>query len=66
MLLPSDAVGTLLGAYANTDSALESRALGWAALFGLMFLEIGREGPAAYARMGARTLESVLAYASAA
>lgn len=66
MLLPPDAVGSFLGAYENADPSLEARALGWATLFGLMFREIGLEGPASYAKVGARTLESVLAYASAA
>ena len=57
MLLPADAVSVLLAAYAGIDPALEARALGWAVLFGLMFVSIGLEGRPTYAAVGRRTIE---------
>jgi len=64
MFLAPDVVQTFLGSYRHTDTSLVARALGWAALFGMMFTEIGVDGPAPYAVVGSRTLERVLAFAS--
>lgn len=64
MLLDPSMVDHLLDSYGSDDPALPARALGWAALFAVMFLEIGLRGPPGYSLVGERALGSVLAYAS--
>ncbi len=45
MFLAPEVVQTFLGWYQHTDPSLVARALGWATLFGIMFTEIGVDGP---------------------
>jgi aminoglycoside phosphotransferase (APT) family kinase protein len=57
MLLPPAAVPVFAGAYGDMDADLVARALGWAALFGLMLLAIGLDDRPTYEPIGRRTLE---------
>jgi aminoglycoside phosphotransferase (APT) family kinase protein len=62
MLLPSSALDIFLAAYGGIDDALERRSLGWAALFGLNFVDIGLRHRASYETVGRATLDRVIDY----
>jgi len=63
MLLPPSAMRAFVAAYGDIAPDLEDRALGWAVLFGLMFLEIGIADPRpASEAVGRATLAHVLAH----
>lgn len=64
MLVAPDALAPFLDAYVDADDDLVRRALGWAALFGLMFVQLGVEGRAHYERIGRRTLENVTLFSA--
>ncbi len=63
MLLPEESIPLALHTYGNDDAALIARSLGWAALFGLFFVELGLEGRESYMNVGTRTME-VLSHCS--
>jgi aminoglycoside phosphotransferase (APT) family kinase protein len=64
LLLPPDGVDAFAAEYGAFSPALEARSLGWASLFGLMFVELGTHGRATYERIGRATLERVLSRSS--
>ena len=64
MLVTPDALDEFLHAYGKNDRDLVARALGWATLFGLMFVQLGAEGRAHYERIGRRTLENVTGFSA--
>jgi len=59
MLLPETSVDLLLSTYGGADRRLVTRALGWAVLFGLFFLEIGLGARATYYDVGLATIRRV-------
>ena len=61
MLLPAPAIPVFSAAYGGLTADLEHRALGWAALFGLMLLEIGLRDRPTYETVGRTTLAKVIA-----
>ena len=61
MLLPGGALGPFHSTYGPIDAALGLRALGWAALFGIMLLELGFHDRPTYERMARAALERVVA-----
>jgi aminoglycoside phosphotransferase (APT) family kinase protein len=65
MLLAPELLPEFLDAYGEHDEALIRRSLGWAALFGTMFvgLGLGVRGRSSYLGVGRRTLENVAHYA---
>ncbi len=64
MLVVPDALMPFLDAYGGADQHLVRRALGWATLFGLMFVQLGVEGRAHYERIGRRTLDNVTSFSA--
>lgn len=62
MFLSHELLGDFLDAYGEHDEGLIARSLGWAALFGTMFVSLGMEGRANYLDVGKRTLESVVRF----
>lgn len=60
MLLPAPAWRTFAAAYGGIDADLESRSLGWAALFALMLLGIGLDDRPSYEAVARSTLARVL------
>jgi aminoglycoside phosphotransferase (APT) family kinase protein len=60
MLLPVPAIDVFSTAYGEVDATLEARSLGWAALFGLMLLEIGLRDRPSYETVGRSTLAKVI------
>ena len=61
MLLPEESIDLLLETYGDRDADLIARALGWAVLFGLFFLEIGRGDRPTYRAVGLATLRRAVA-----
>jgi aminoglycoside phosphotransferase (APT) family kinase protein len=59
MLLPNDDLPTFFDAYGPIDDDLYHRSRGWATLFSLFFISLGREGRPQYERIGRQTLERV-------
>jgi aminoglycoside phosphotransferase (APT) family kinase protein len=60
MLLPDEASrAEAQRAYGSVESALWTRARGWAVLFGVMLLDTGLAGNARNAAMGAQTLRRI-------
>jgi aminoglycoside phosphotransferase (APT) family kinase protein len=66
MLLPASAIEGFNAAYGGVDATLESRSLGWAALFALMLLEIGLRERPTYESVGRSTLAKVIERSDAA
>jgi aminoglycoside phosphotransferase (APT) family kinase protein len=64
MLLPNGGLGPFQSTYGTVEPALGRRALGWAALFGTMLLELGFHGRPTYERMARAALERVVASAA--
>jgi aminoglycoside phosphotransferase (APT) family kinase protein len=64
MLLPLESIDDFLQSYRNYDQDMVWRALGWAALFGLMFVSLGIQGRESYRRVGERTLRNVVRFAA--
>jgi aminoglycoside phosphotransferase (APT) family kinase protein len=60
MLLPARAMSVFRAACGGVDADLERRALGWAALFALMLLEIGLRDRPTYETVGRTTLNRVV------
>jgi aminoglycoside phosphotransferase (APT) family kinase protein len=60
-LLPEESIDLLLETYGDRDADLIARALGWAVLFGLFFLEIGRGDRPTYRAVGLATLRRAVA-----
>ena len=59
-------LGVLLDAYGGADHALVTRARGWALLFSMLFVSVGREGRAGYGVVGRDGLRRALADGNAA
>ena len=59
MMLSPPAIGQMLTAYEGSNGAMISRARGWAALFGVLFVVLGQKGRVSYGRIGARTLTNL-------
>jgi hypothetical protein len=59
--LPLQSVPVFFDAYGDVDEATVTRALGWAAHFGLMFTMLGARDET-YGPSGARALENVVHY----
>jgi aminoglycoside phosphotransferase (APT) family kinase protein len=64
MLLAPEALDPFLHGYGNDEPNLVRRALGWATLFGLMFVQLGAEGRIGYERIGRRALENVALFSA--
>ncbi len=60
LLLPRPGVDAFAAAYGPFSLALRQRSLGWAALFGLMLLELGSHGRPTYWRMARTGLDRIL------
>ena len=60
LLLPRHGVDAFAAAYGPFSPALRRRSLGWAALFGLMLLELGSHGRPTYSRMARTGLDRIL------
>jgi aminoglycoside phosphotransferase (APT) family kinase protein len=60
--LPLHALTNFFNAYGDLDEATVTRALGWAAHFGLMFTMLGIRDEPTYAPIGARALDNVTRY----
>lgn len=60
MLLPAPAIEAFTDAYGPVDGDLEQRSLGWAALFGVILLEIGLRDRPTYATVGRATLAKAI------
>jgi len=60
MLLPEESLELFLESYAYHDVDLVTRALGWAVLFGLFFLEIGLGARPTYRAVGLATLRRAI------
>ena len=65
LTLPFDELDTFFDAYGDVDAATEARTLGWAVHLGVMFVLLGQEGRATYARIGERALANALRRADA-
>jgi aminoglycoside phosphotransferase (APT) family kinase protein len=61
LLLEDDAVTVALEAYGGADDDLRARARGWAVLFSVFFVSLGRGGREDYGTEGERMLRRVLA-----
>ncbi|MFZ1062499.1 MAG: aminoglycoside phosphotransferase family protein [Acidimicrobiales bacterium] len=64
MLFPPELVPAVWDAYGDVDESLIRRSIGWAALFGVMFVNLGRQGRTSYGDVGRRTLENIVRYES--
>jgi aminoglycoside phosphotransferase (APT) family kinase protein len=64
MMLPTPVMGTFNRAYGGVDTDLERRSLGWAVIFGLIFLEIGLRDRPTYEEVGRTTLNRVIRHAA--
>lgn len=64
MSIPDSGLPAFGAAYGPIDAHLARRARGWAALFGLMLLEIGLGGRPTYAEVGRSTLDRLAAGAT--
>jgi len=60
MLIPPSASPSFARAYGAIDDHLEARALGWAALFGVMLVTIGLDDRPTYEPVGRRTLDHAI------
>ena len=60
MLPPEESIDLFLESYADHDVDLVTRALGWAVLFGLFFLEIGLGARPTYRAVGLATLRRAI------
>jgi aminoglycoside phosphotransferase (APT) family kinase protein len=60
--LPLHAMPNFFDAYGDVDDATVTRALGWAAHFGLMFTMLGANDEPTYAPIGVRALDNTVRY----
>ena len=62
MLLSPEVLADFFDAYGDHDEGMIRRALGWAVLFGTMFVSLGTDERPSYLEVGRRTLENVGRY----